>query len=170
MHPSWNNSASGSWLRAAYWRLTMPTSPRLALMNRCRACSPWSSRARSSCSVASAKPAPEALASRASRPASIARCSSTVSARVSGPLASTSSICCVMPDTVRQALPVATPSCSKSVDNWISRRRRCCGCVAPCAAPPAPPVRRTSGCICAAPRPGSYAAAWISVPRSSASP
>jgi hypothetical protein len=120
MHPSWNNSASGSWLRAAYWRLTMPTSPRLALMNRWRACSPWSSRARSSCSVASAKPAPETLASRASRPASIARCSSIISARVSGCLVDTSSRGAVMPDTVQQVLPLATPRRSKSVDNWAS--------------------------------------------------
>jgi hypothetical protein len=40
MHPSWNSSASGSWQRAAYWRLTIPTNPRLALMNRCQASSP----------------------------------------------------------------------------------------------------------------------------------
>jgi hypothetical protein len=39
-----------------------------------------------------------------------------------------------------------------------SPRRRCCGCVAPCDAPPKPPVRRTSGCTCAVLRPGSCAA------------
>jgi hypothetical protein len=90
----------------------------LALMNRCRACSPWSSRTLSSCSVASAKPAPDIRASSASRPASIARCSSMTSARVSRDRLGTSTIGSVMPDTVRQALPVATPSWSKSVDNW----------------------------------------------------
>lgn len=85
-------------------------------MNRCRACSPWSSRTCSSCSVASAKPAPDIRTSRASRPASIARCSSTTSARVSRDRMRTSTMGSVMPDTVRQALPIATPSSSKSVD------------------------------------------------------
>lgn len=85
-------------------------------MNRCRACSPWFSRTLSSCSVASAKPAPDVRTSRASRPASIARCSSTTSARVSRDRMRTSTVGSVMPDTVRQALPAATPSSSKSVD------------------------------------------------------
>jgi hypothetical protein len=97
-------------------------------MNRCRACSPWSSRTCSSCSVASAKPAPDIRTSRASRPASIARCSSTTSARVSRDRMRTSTMGSVMPDTVRQALPIATPSGSKSVDKcpllWHAQARQ----------------------------------------------
>ena len=51
--PSWNRSASGRPPRPANCRATIPTSRRLARMNRCRARSPWRSSSRSSASVAS---------------------------------------------------------------------------------------------------------------------
>jgi hypothetical protein len=177
MHPSWNNSASGSWQWAANWRLIIPTSPRLARMNRCRATSPRSSRICSSTSVASEKPAPDVRASRASRPASIARCSSTTSACVSSrPVGSSNAS--VMPTLW------GTHSLTQQLvglNLWISGcrflataqgtnpRPQCCGCATPCGAPPTQRARRTSGCTCAVHQPGSSAAVSTSAPRWSAS-
>jgi hypothetical protein len=177
MHPSWNSSASPSWDRDANCRLTIPTSLKLARMNRCRASAPCSSRSRNSSSVASAKPAPEVRASRASRPASIARCSSTPSPCASSGSLVASSKTPVTLDTLRQAVPVATASYTKSVDNparrdaatrdhQVSPRRQCCGYAKLCDAPPAPPAPKTSGCTCAAPQRDSYVAAWTSALRS----
>ena len=65
---------------AAYCRQTMPTSPRLARMNRCRAPRRWSSRQPQLVIGRIAEAAPDGSASRASRPASISRCSATTSA------------------------------------------------------------------------------------------
>jgi hypothetical protein len=177
MHPSWNSSASSGWERDANCRLTIPTSLKLARMNRCRASAPCSSRSLSSWSVASAKPAPDIRASRASKPASITRCSSTTSQCVSsGSLAASSEIR-VTPDTLRQPVPLATPSNPKSVDNrsitdarehQVNPRHQCCGYAKPCDAPPAPPVPKTSGCTCAAPQRDSYVATLTSALRSCA--
>ena len=180
MHPSWNSSAFPSWQRAANCRLTIPTSLKLARMKRCRASAPCSSRSRNSWSVASAKPAPDARASRASKPASIARCSSRTSPCVSSGSSVASSENPVTPDTLRQPVRLATPSRTKSVDNpalarlralannQVNPRRQCCGYAKPCDAPPARPAPKTSGCTCAATQRDSCVAAWTSALQSSA--
>jgi hypothetical protein len=58
----------------------------------------------------------------------------------------------------------AIPDARRAAGN-LSLRRRCCGYVGPYVAPPTPPAQKTSGCTCAVPQPGSYAAAGTSAQR-----